>query len=167
MRDGTGRTGSWNWLTTRAPLGGAKNQTFKDWKKERGDSVHCPVLGTLALLGTWLQKIPTPLQKYYTYCGIVDFSTVTVKVGTQRDPIFSELGTLASRMGTQKAHVCIIDWMKLIRWNNAFKRGGEIVLKQNQLHWQSGLGFISVRSVITSNQSIDIRWRLHWHLMHS
>ena len=29
------------------------------------------------------------------------------------DPTFSEMGTLASRMGTQKAHVCKIDRNKL------------------------------------------------------
>ena len=43
------------------------------------------------------------------------------------DPILSEMGAFASRMGIPKAHVCIIDGNKLIRRNKAFKRRGKII----------------------------------------
>ena len=47
-------------------------------------------------------------------------------IGTQvcqnGDPIFSEMGTLASRMGTQKAHVFKIDGNKLICRNKGRKK---------------------------------------------
>ena len=61
---------------------------------------------------------------------IKEFSTVPTspgdplfsKWGPDGDPIFSEMGTLASRMGTQKAHVFKIDGNKLICRNKGRKK---------------------------------------------
>ena len=48
------------------------------------------------------------------------------------------MGTLTSRMGTQKAHVCKIDQNKLIRWNIAFIREEKLFFTRTvKLAWDS------------------------------
>ena len=60
------------------------------------------------------------------------------KWGLNGDPIFSKMGTLTSKMGTQKAHVFKIDWNKQIRWNKAFKKGGKLFCNRtDKLAWDS------------------------------
>ena len=63
-------------------------------------------------------------------------------MGTLWGPNFQwngdQMGTLASRMGTQKAHVCKIDRNKLIRWNIAFIREEKLFFTRTvKLAWDS------------------------------
>ena len=106
------------------------------------------------------------------------------KMGTRWGPKFQwngdQMGTRASRMGTQKAHVFKISRTKLICWNKGGKNLGKIIyrvlrhlmriahcLLYFHKHWQTGIGFISASSVITSNQMVDIRYWLHRLFTHS
>ena len=51
-----------------------------------------------------------------------------VEMGTQRDPIFSEMGTLICKMGTQKAHIFKIGRNKPICWKNTAKLYGDALV---------------------------------------
>ena len=69
----------------------------------------------------WFISIMKILVRMISHCSQFAWGPTFFKMGTRWGPKFQwngdQMGTLASRMGTQKAHVCKIDGNKLIRWN--------------------------------------------------
>ena len=82
------------------------------------------------------------------------------KMGTRWGPNFQwngdQMGTLASRMGTQEAHVCKIDRNKLIRWNIAFIRGEKLFFTRTvKLAWDSQVPVVLLQVITFYSGCMD------------
>ena len=147
----------------RAQKGGARIYLFdflSFWKVKVFwvmDSQHCILFSSWrGLFGErsqqyvdfyFVQKYKLKKNHYHhevrtlKHCGHKPWGPTFFKMGTRWGPNFQwngdQMGTLASRMGTQKAHVCKIDWNKVIWWNKAFKGGKMFFTRTVKLAWET------------------------------
>ena len=91
----------------------------------------------------WIQ-FTTSGAAYWWHCS--QFAWGPQKI--HGDLISSEMGTQwgpsTAEMGTQTTYIWKIDRNEVIRWNNEF-------FSETHSHWQTGMGFIKIFCVFTSN----------------
>ena len=110
------------------------------------------------MVGLW--QVVSCMLSYILHCSQFAWGPTFFKMGTRWGPKFQwngdQMGTLASRMGTQEAHVCKIDRNKLIRWNIAFIREEKLFFTRTvKLAWDSQVPVVLLQVITFYSGCMD------------